>query len=82
MYIGECLSISSLPSKASITLVESQGQPSGSTCDLQAEPGKLDIKTREPGILFISLQVCKDYDIVIDFRIDSTSLTTSFKSTT
>ena len=26
-----------------------------STCVLEAEPGKLDIKRREPGILFISL---------------------------
>ena len=38
-------------------LVESQGLPSDSTCVLEAEPGKLDIKRCEPGILFISLHV-------------------------
>ena len=38
-------------------LVESRGLPSDSTCVLEAEPGKLDIKRRKPGILFISLQV-------------------------
>ena len=30
-----------------------------STCVLKAEPGKLDIKRREPGILFISLPIVK-----------------------
>ena len=30
------------------------GLPSDSTCVLKAEPGKLDIKRSEPGILFIS----------------------------
>ena len=29
--------------------------PSDQTCILEAESGKLDIKRREPGILFISL---------------------------
>ena len=33
-----------------------QGLLSDSTCVLEAEPGKLDIKGRKPGILFISLQ--------------------------
>ena len=37
-------------------LFESRGLPSDLTCVLEAEPGKLDIKRREPGILFISLQ--------------------------
>ena len=32
-----------------------RGLPSDSTCILEAEPGKLDIKRQEPGILFISL---------------------------
>ena len=32
-----------------------QGLPSDSTCVLKAHPGKLDIKRRQPGILFISL---------------------------
>ena len=30
---------------------------SDSTCILKADPGKLDIKRREPGILFISLPI-------------------------
>ena len=38
-------------------LVESLGLPSDSTCVLEAMPGKLDIKTREPGILYISLPI-------------------------
>ena len=54
---GECLLISSLPGKASRTLVESRGLPSDSTCVLEAEPGKLDIKLCELGFLFICLQV-------------------------
>ena len=33
--------------------------PSDSTFVLKAEPGKLDIKRREPGILFISLPIVK-----------------------
>ena len=49
--------ISSLPGKALRKLVESRGLTSDSTCTLEAETGKLDIKRREPGILFISLQV-------------------------
>ena len=49
--------MSSLPGKASRTLVESRGLPSDSTYVIQAEPGKLDIKRREPGILFISLPI-------------------------
>ena len=38
-------------------LVESPGLPNDSTCVFEAEPGKLDIKQREHGILFIRLQV-------------------------
>ena len=49
----ECHLISGLPGKASRTLVESK--PRDSTSVLEAEPGKLDIRRREPGILFISL---------------------------
>ena len=37
-------------------MLVSRGLPSDSTCILKAEPGKLDIKICEPGILFISLQ--------------------------
>ena len=46
--------------------------PSDSTCVLKAEPGKLDIKRRKPGILFISspflntLQT-SDYDVIFYF---------------
>ena len=43
--LGECFFfISSLPDKASRTLIESQGLPSDSACVLKAEPGKLDNK--------------------------------------
>ena len=34
-----------------------EGLQSDSTCVLKAEPGKLDIKRREPGIPFIRFQV-------------------------
>ena len=65
---GECLLISSLPSKALRTL--------GDIVRL-AEPGKLDIKRRKPGILCISLQI---YSLlIIDFCVDSESLATSIK---
>ena len=50
-----CLLISSLPGKAWRKLLTSRGLPSDSRYVLKAEPGKLDIKRREPGILFISL---------------------------
>ena len=48
--------LSSLPDKALRMLVESRGFLSGSSCVLEAEPGKYDNR-RKPGILFISLQV-------------------------
>ena len=38
-------------------LLTSRGLSSDSTCVLEAEPGKLDIKRHEPGILFISLPI-------------------------
>ena len=45
-----------------------RGLPSDSTCVFKAKPGKLDIKRREPGILFISLPMLNtfqtsDYDV-------------------
>ena len=46
-------------------LVELGGLPSNSTYDLEAEPGKPDIKTVEPGIHFISLQVVKLFKLAI-----------------
>ena len=38
-------------------MLTSRGLSSDSKCVLKAEPGKLDIKRREPGILFISLPI-------------------------
>ena len=65
-------------------MLTSRGLPSDSTCVLKAEPGKLDIKRREPGILFISLPIVdtlltSDYDVIFDFCVDSASLAMSFK---
>ena len=40
-----------------IMLVELRGLLSDSACVLEAEPDKLDIKRRKPGILFINLQL-------------------------
>ena len=57
--------ISSLPGNVSITLVESRGLMSDSTCVLEAKPGKLDIERHKPGILFISLQVASLYKLAI-----------------
>ena len=53
--LGECLLISSLPGKAL----------RGALIVRLAEPGKLDIKRREPGILFISLQVLSLFKLAI-----------------
>ena len=52
--------ISSLPGKASRTLVESRGK---------AEPGKLDTKRCKPGILFISLQVGSLFKLYSDYEV-------------
>ena len=46
-------------------LLTSWGLPSDSTCVLKAEPGKLDIKIREPGILFISLPIVSLFKLAI-----------------
>ena len=48
-------------------LLTSRGFPSDLTCVLKAEPGKLDIKRREPGILFITLPIASDYDVNFRF---------------
>ena len=61
-----CLLISSLPGKTLRTLVELRGLPSDSTCVLEAEPGKLDIKRREPGILLISLPIGSLFKLAIN----------------
>ena len=54
-----------LPGKASGMLVELRGLLSDSTCVLEAEPGKLDIKRHEPGILFISLPISSLFKLAI-----------------
>ena len=46
-------------------VVESRGLPSDSIIILEAQPGKLDIKRCEPGILFISLQVVSLFKLAI-----------------
>ena len=63
--LGMCLYISSLPDKASRTLVGSRGMSSDSTCVLEAEPGKPDIKRRKPGILLISLLIDSLFKLAI-----------------
>ena len=66
-------------------LVESLGLPSDSTCILETEPGKPNTKRCEPGMLFISLPIYNslfknsDRDVIIDFCVDSASLTMSLK---
>ena len=56
-----------------------------STSLLKAEPGKLDIKRREPGIFYLSVYLLlntfkiSDYDVFFYFCVDSESLATSFK---
>ena len=73
--LGECLLISSLPGKGLSMRVELRGMPSNSTCILEAVPGKLDIKRRKPGILFISIIRTRTikFDLIIDFCINSAS---------
>ena len=46
-------------------LLTSRGLPSDSTSVLKALPGKLDIKRREPGILFISLPIVLLFKLAI-----------------
>ena len=60
--LGECLLISSLPGKALRTHVDIARL---ATCVLNAKPGKLDIKRREPGILFISLPIVSIFKLAI-----------------
>ena len=68
-------------------MLTSRGLPSDLTCVLKAEPGKLDIKRHEAGILYMTIYQLTnlftvqtiDYDIIIDFCVDSASLATSFK---
>ena len=43
----------------------SRGLLRDSTCILKAEPGKLDIKRSEPGILFISLPIVSLFKLAI-----------------
>ena len=46
-------------------LLTSQGLSSDSTSALKAEPGKLDIKRRKTGILFISLPIVSLFKLAI-----------------
>ena len=46
-------------------MLTSRGLPSDSTHILKAEPVKLNIKTLEPGILFISLQADSLFKLAI-----------------
>ena len=46
-------------------MLTSRGLPSDSTSVLKAEPGKLDIKIREPGILSISLPIVSLFKLAI-----------------
>ena len=55
--LGECLLISSLPGKVLRTHVDIARLAERFNMRSQFEPGKLDIKRREPGILFISLPI-------------------------
>ena len=63
--LGECLLISSLPGKALRTRVDIARLAERFTCVLKAEPGKLDIKRHEPGILFISLPIVSFFKLAI-----------------
>ena len=67
--------ILSLPGKASRKPNEMRGLPSYSTCVLEAEPGKLDIKRRKPIYQFISWFALQtdDSDVLIDFHVGLTS---------
>ena len=46
-------------------MLTSRGLPRDSTCVLKAESGKLDIKRRKPGILFISLPIVEHLKLAI-----------------
>ena len=48
-----------------IRLLTSGGLPSDSTCALKAEPGEVDIKRHEPGILFISLSIVSLFNLAL-----------------
>ena len=53
-------------------------------CVLEADAGKLDIKRRKPGILFISLPIGSHFKLasmtyLSIFCVNSASLATSFK---
>ena len=61
--------ISSLPGKALRMLVDIARLAKDSTSVLKPEPGKLDIKRCEPGILFISLPIVSLFKLAIVFSI-------------
>ena len=57
--------ISSLPGKALRMLVDIARLAERFNMRSQAEPGKLDIKRRKPGILFISLPIVSLFKLAI-----------------
>ena len=57
--------ISSLPGKALRMLVDIARLAERFNMHSQAEPGKLDIKRRKPGILFISLPIVSLFKLAI-----------------
>ena len=63
------LVILSLPGLALRMLMASQGLRSDSTRVLKAEPGKLDIKRRKPGILLISSPIISLFKLAIMFSL-------------
>ena len=65
-------------------MLTSRGLPSDSTCFLKAEPGKLDTKNANlvfylSVYLLLNPPLTSDYDVIVDFCVDSASLATSFK---
>ena len=67
--LGECLLISSLPGNASRMLVDiarlAERKPHDSTCIINAEPGKLNIKRCEPVIIFINSPIVSLFKLAI-----------------
>ena len=63
--LGGRLLVPSLPGKDFRMLLELRGLPKDLICVLEAEPGKLEIKRCEAGILFISLPIGLLFKIVI-----------------
>ena len=67
--LGECLLISSLPGKSSGMLV-----------DIARLAERFNMRSRSRNFQFTSWLTLQtsEYDVIIEFRVDSMSLTTSF----